>query len=202
MSWYAISRELRPVTFGISRLNEMKGTGKQRNARFEVWGVNSTLDSVDVNLTIEFYSISSGARVSHVEQSTSLLPNQSTEVWSETDYSSPDLLDTVISVLYSLPNGETMRSAANWPRPLKYIDFSNRELTFTVNGEEVSITADKPVRGVILDIAGDDDSELEWSDNGLDVMPGDMVKVTAKGLNGRTVKVNWYGNDFGSSILE
>ena len=191
MSWYAIARELRPVTFGISRVSR-----SDADVEFEVWGVNSTLSAVEVDLKIQFYLISSGEKVWETSRHASLLANQATEVWSVEAYSKSDPNDTVVSVFYTLPSGEMLRSTANWPQPLKYIDFSDRRLTMKVDGEEITISSEKPVKGVILDVQEDDDSNLEWSDNGFDLMPGETVKIVAKGLENRTVKVSWYGDTF------
>ena len=97
----------------------------------------------------------------------------------------------VASVVFTLPSGETLRSSADWPQPLKYLDFHDRNVSISVDGEKVNLQTDKPVKGVILDVEGDDDSGLEWNDNGFDLMPGEKVYVTAKGLRGRKVSVSW-----------
>ena len=102
--------------------------------------------------------------------------------------------DLVVSVLFIDLSGEVLRSSADWPQPLKYIDFSKREVTIRVEGEVVSLKAAKPIKGFMLDIEGDDDSGLEWSDNGFDIMPGEGVTVIAKGLRARKVTANWYGS--------
>jgi beta-mannosidase len=197
MSWYAIARELRPVAIGIARYSLHQRIEGGQDVRFDVWGVNSTLEFVDVDLIIEFYLISTGQRVSRINVHESLMANQVTEIQkSVVDTSGSDADDIVVSVLYALPSGEILRSNANWPEPLKYIDFSDRKLKTSVNGDEISIYSEKPVKGVILDVEGDDDSNLEWSDNGFDVMPGETIKVIAKGLNGRAIKVSWYGDTF------
>jgi beta-mannosidase len=197
MSWHAIARELRPITFGISRVYpKIKSSQKGDLVNFEVWGGNSTLDTVEVDLEIEFYSISTGDRVWQVEHHVSLAANQATEVSTVSEYSKSDPDDTVVSVSYGLPSGEIQRSSANWPQPLKYIDFIDRGLEMEVKGEQILLSAEKPVKGVMLDVEGNDDSDLEWTDNGFDVMPGEKVKIIAKGLRDRSVRVSWYGDTF------
>src|SRR5271170_5500741 len=161
----------------------------------DVWGVNSTLKNHEISATIQFFEISSGKKIFEQDKEVSLSSNSSTEVatFDLTKYNPADL---VVSVLFINPSGEVIRSSADWPQPLKYVDFSEREVSVRVEGEVVLPKATKPVKGVMLDIEGDDDLGLEWSDNGFDVMPGEGVNVIAKGLRGRKVTTNWYGSNY------
>ena len=161
----------------------------------DIWGVNSDLKTHHIPLKIQHFEISTGRMVFESDRIMArLLPNQSTEILKMgnniTEDDSPNL---VVSVEYQTPSGEILRSSADWPQPLKYVDFSGRKVTCSVENEKIRVEADKPVKGVILDVEGDDDSELEWSDNGFDVMSGEVVNIIAEGLNGRNVIVNWYG---------
>jgi beta-mannosidase len=219
LAWYAVSHELRPVNFAISRTTNFKeavllpqppdSTDSETTTKevhsaphaygetittVDVWGVNSTLKNHEVSATIQFFEISSGKKIFEENRKVSLSSNSSTELatFDVTKYNPADL---VVSVLFIDLNGEVLRSSADWPQPLKYIDFSNREVTIRVEGEVVSLKAAKPIKAVMLDIEGDDDSGLEWSDKGFDIMPGEGVKVIAKGLRGRKVTANWYGGD-------
>ena len=188
MAWYAIARELRPIMIGISR--HFKGD----KPWYDVWGVNSRLIPVNVKFNVQFYSIASGKKLIDLPMSHMLLPNQASEIWTSAGYYGLESSDTVISVSYELPSGEKFDSSANWPEPLKYIDFSDRKPTFSVEGEEITLRTNKPIKGLILDVEGDDDSGLEWSDNGFDLMPMKSVTVTAKALGERSVTVSWYGD--------
>jgi beta-mannosidase len=212
LAWYAIKRELRPINVTISRTSRLSsvqeannGTLKQGNgevAVIEIWGSNATLEEVEVVLKVECFDITSGRIVSTAESGTSSLPpNQSTLLMEiPLEYDPPN---TVICASFT-PLGPSdpsalkststtaMRSSANWHQPLKYLDFSDRRVSFSVEGEEITLKAEKPTKGVILDVEGDD-SRLEWSDNGFDIMPGEIAKVIAKGLGDRKVVVNWYG---------
>jgi beta-mannosidase len=160
----------------------------------DVWGVNSTLENHDISAQIQFFEISSGKKVLEEDKKVSLTSNSTTDVatFNVTKY---DPADLVVSVLFVDEKGEGLRSSADWPQPVKYLDFSKRELSVRVDDETVWLKAEKPIKGIMLDVEGNDDSGLEWSDNGFDVMPSESVKVVAKGLGGRKVMVNWYGSD-------
>jgi beta-mannosidase len=210
LAWYAIARELRPVTFGISRTEEFKdpvllpkGTDSltvhsiphlygEKSCKLNVWGVNSTLETVQVPLKLELFDIASGEKIFEKASNVILLPNQSTESLSLdiTDYNPKNV---VASVSFKLPSGETLRSSADWPQPLKYLDFSYRDVSLSIDGNLITLASVKPIKSIWLDVEGDDDSGLEWSDNGFDIMPGEPVKVIAKGVGNRKVLVHWYG---------
>jgi beta-mannosidase len=85
-------------------------------------------------------------------------------------------------------------STANWPEPWKYIQFPDPELTITTasDGETLTLSCKKPIKGVILDVedrsTDEQMGECKWSDQAIDMMPGDDQVVVAKGLKGRKVK--------------
>jgi beta-mannosidase len=210
LAWYAIKRELRPINVAISRsVKQADDTSRQGPvgqdpgaAVFDIWGANATLVSVDVDLSVECFDITTGKKIWKLENMVRTLPpNQSTPLSLPLNFPADyDFSNMVISVSFTTlkssddPSQETMsshtiRSSANWPQPLKYLDLGDRHVTFSVNAEEIIIQAEKPMKSVVLDVEGDDDSNLEWTDNGFDIMPGEIVKVMAKGLRGRKVVV-------------
>jgi beta-mannosidase len=82
------------------------------------------------------------------------------------------------------------------PEPFKFIKFPavpELGLEFTVgpNGESVQFSCQKPVKGMILDVEGED---CQWSDQCLDLFPGDPQTVKAAALKGRKVKVRFLGD--------
>jgi beta-mannosidase len=183
MAYYGVRRELRPVVIGVARSAQ----------KVEVWGVSSLAQAVEVQFTLEGYVISSGERVFVREYRRTVPGNQAMEIDS-LEYVATELSDTVFSVRYTVPSGETFRSSGDWPQPLKYVSFKDRTVTLSVEGETVTVCATKLVKGVILDVEGEDDSNLSWSDNGFDLMTNETLVVIAKGLSGRSVKVTWYDN--------
>ena len=82
------------------------------------------------------------------------------------------------------------------PEPYKYIKFPSPEevalrITVQPDGEHVELSAAKPVKGIVLDVDG---ADAEWSDQAIDLFPGDPQLVRVKGLNGRTVRVRYLGD--------
>ena len=148
-----------------------------------MWGVNSTLKNNAISVTIQLFEISSGKKIFEETTKVSLSSNSSMEVatFDVTKYNPADL---VVSVLLIDPSGKVLQLSGDWPQPLKYIDFSNQDVTIWVEGEVVLLKPAKLIKRIMLDIEGDDDLGLEWSDNGFDIMPAEGVKVIAKGVKG------------------
>lgn len=219
MAFYAIARELRDVTFGISRTVRPRNTPLQPKPSKDgdstevdpppctsgenmvtlgVWGVNSTLTKHGVtDCKLQLFSFQTGKLLLEKDLEANLLPNQSTEVLNNCDISKFNPSDVVASVLYQHPiTSKQFRSSADWPQPLKYITFADRRPTVFVEGEWVHLHVDKPTKGVILDVEGDDEGVV-FNDNGFDIMPYEAAVVHAKGLSlsGRKVKVSWYGEE-------
>jgi beta-mannosidase len=59
------------------------------------------------------------------------------------------------------------------------------------DGESVMLSTKKPIKGLILDVDGDD---VKWNDQAIDLMPDDPQVVRAIGLNGREVQVRFLGD--------
>jgi beta-mannosidase len=82
------------------------------------------------------------------------------------------------------------------PEPFKFITFPPVEalglqVTASNDGESVHLSSEKPVKGVVLDVEGKD---VTWSDQAIDLVPGDPQTVRAVGLEGREIKVRYLGD--------
>jgi beta-mannosidase len=65
------------------------------------------------------------------------------------------------------------------------------EIVPAADGESVELSAKKPVKGLILDVEGE---WVKWSDQAIDLVPGDPQMVKAVGLNGRKIKARYLGD--------
>jgi beta-mannosidase len=59
------------------------------------------------------------------------------------------------------------------------------------DGDSVELSTEKPIKGIILDVEGE---AVKWSDQAIDLVPGDPQIVEAVGLKGREVKVRFLGD--------
>lgn len=53
------------------------------------------------------------------------------------------------------------------------------------------MSTNKPVKGIVLDVDGD---EVKWGDQAIDLVPEDPQTVRATGLAGREVKLRFLGD--------
>lgn len=77
------------------------------------------------------------------------------------------------------------------PEPFKYIHFPplkdvGLNVKANLDNESVTLSTRKPVKGIVLDVEGD---QVEWSDQAIDLVPGDPQTIRAKGLKGREAKL-------------
>jgi len=82
------------------------------------------------------------------------------------------------------------------PEPFKFIDFPPREdlglqVEIDKDGETVTLSCCKPIKGIVLDVEGD---YVQWSDQAIDLVPGDPQTVRGVGLRGRQVKTRFLGD--------
>jgi|SRR6266404_608581 len=83
------------------------------------------------------------------------------------------------------------------PEPFKFIRFPDvNELGLRITpdeqGEAIVLSAQRPIKGVVLEVDGGD---VKWGDQALDLVPGDPQTVKAIGLKGRPVKARFLGSD-------
>ena len=81
-------------------------------------------------------------------------------------------------------DGHVLARYSNWPEPWKYLTFPDAGLKITTDGENAKLSCSQPIKGIVLEVDGED---CEWSDQAIDLMPGDDQVISAKGLNGRSI---------------
>ena len=137
-------------------------------------------------------------------QEVTLAPNQSTDIWSGPcpqppedvayDRSAPSG-NVVLHATLMGAEGQVIARTSNWPEPYKLLQLADPGLEVKVEGDEVTVNATKkPCKGVWLDVEGENQGVM-WSDNALDVFPGDPVTVRARGLAGKRITVAHLGSE-------
>ena len=186
------------------------GAFQSISANLEIWGTNSALVPRSVQLLLQFFDLDSSWTHTMMHKFL-LLPNQSTELLSvpcpapevppDAPYECGSLdrftkvtrtHSIIVSVqLLDAETGEVLARNVDWPQPYRYLTFPDPGLNLKVDGETVQIESQRPVKGVVLSVDGT--PEVKWSDNALDVIPGDPQTVLAEGLGGRTIKTRYMG---------
>lgn len=181
--------------------------------------MNGSLSARSAKLELYFVDVCSkwSHKEIHVVQ---LPPNQATELLSipcagppKKGSSSPTLYSewtTTFSVvvgarLLDCESGDVLARFADWPQPYRLIDLVDPGLkvsTHSDQGEENSVLyleVKVPAKCVVLSVTGEGE-DPKWSDNALDLMPGDKQFVTVHGLKGRSIQVSYLGKEKASDI--
>ncbi|KAG2042900.1 glycoside hydrolase family 2 protein [Suillus americanus] len=207
-AYFAISRELRQYTVGMTRKEKKTFANDLSAAQFtittvlEVWGTNGTLSEKKAKLEITCFDLRSSWTV-QFSKDIVLAPNSSTELYSGDLPGQPVRTKQsevpraiIVSARLLDASGTVLGRHSNWPEPFKFINFpAIKDLGFSVktssDGESVELSTQKPIKGIILDAEGED---VEWSDQAIDLVPGDPQIVKAIGLKGRDVRARYLGD--------
>ncbi|KAI0068656.1 glycoside hydrolase family 2 protein [Artomyces pyxidatus] len=208
-AYFSIARELRPFTVGMTRKETKKFADEQTAAHFiittalEIWGTNSTLEEKEATLQVTSFDLDNPGWSDRWEKGVVLAPNASTELWKGEVPGQPPRTKAsevpktiVVSARLRDLNGHILGRYSNWPEPFKYIHFPDvKDLGFKITtldgGESVELSTQRPIKGIVLDVEGED---VKWGDQAIDLVPGDPQVVTAVGLKGRTVKARFLGD--------
>lgn len=211
LAYFAIKRELRPITLGMKLTTRPPSpiasdqTPKKSIRGIEIWASNLTLEKRVVFLKVESYDIVTGALkgLKSWPRGFDLLPNRSTELdtfvspyWSNTDEDRHRIL--TVAYLDDAKDGSCVSRGISWPEPLKYVPFQQPEKVIAEVLDGVVLLRSKiPVKGVMLELEEEND-KVKWYDNGFDLLPGDLVGIKADGLKKEDegkLKVRYMGSE-------
>ncbi|KAI0629938.1 glycoside hydrolase [Trametes polyzona] len=191
------------------------GAFRSVGATLEVWGTNSTLQARAVRLELRCFDILSSWTHTQSLDAT-LLPNQSTELLTlpcphpphgcpESPSGFEKAVPANVTLSYSVVvgarltdpvSGDVLARYADWPQPFRHVDFPDPGLRVEVDSAagKVSVEVEKPVKGLFFTIdglenRGDAERLVKWSDNALDVLPGDVQVVEVRGLENEWIRL-------------
>lgn len=187
----------------------------------EIWGTNATLEEKKVTLEVASFELDS-EWTDTWSREVALPPNASTELWKGELPGQPKRTKAsevprtiVVSARLLDADGTVLGRYSNWcvpeigfmvvvvsdagpsrPEPFKFINFPSVEevglkITSSQDGESVELSTKKPIKGIVLDVDGD---AVKWSDQAIDLVPGDPQVVKAVGLKGREIKARYLGD--------
>ncbi|KAI0345567.1 glycoside hydrolase [Trametopsis cervina] len=223
--YYTVARELKPVTVGIFRTVQQNrssdrpvqfyefGAFQSVAATIDIWGTNSSLQGVVARLEINCFDLDSDW--THNETHfVSLKPNQSTELLSSscpcppqsetTEKNAPSVTasySVVVSArLLDANSGELLARFTDWPQPFRHVEFPDPQISICIErsdilNSQVTVSVEKPVKGLLLAAEGTGE-DVRWSDNALDIVPGDPQTVNVQALGERRVTFTHMTCDF------
>lgn len=205
LAYYAVKRELQPITIGLQRIVETIPADKHTRAyiktvsKVEVWAVNLSLKTHDVQVTIHSHNLITSKRTAITSQPkhVQLLPNRSTEI---SVFEIPVLVEDgeeanhiVIAAYLHDKSGKQVAKAVNWPEPLKWVHMPRPErigIRLVDDGSEgegkpsaIIISADVCVKGLQLEVKDTEKGKkVKFEDNGIDIVVGEEARVGIQGL--------------------
>ncbi|KAI1269742.1 glycoside hydrolase family 2 protein [Xylariaceae sp. FL1019] len=201
-AYYAIKNALKPLAVGVSReyhdwtSGHVDPTESWRDNNFDLWVVSDRTEPQEVDVTVKFVSIRTGEEVRQPKKivAVTIQPNTTTELCkdeavlnhdrvmkssNQQDFD-PYIIHASITVK---GKGKVLSTDTYWPQPLKYIDFSNRQVSVKkITDGKVEVSAALPTKGFVLQ----ETREMKLSDNGFDLVPGEakVVELTGGSVDG------------------
>jgi beta-mannosidase len=187
-----------PISLGVTRKTHLTPKDKYTRAHIskseeiQIWGSNLTLEEIVADLVVKAFDVITGEETysKTVEAAFKLPPNASTEMAAfpvpvKTPNKDQEVRTVVAAYLYT--NGVQIARYVNWPEPLKYVHLQKPKqlrAELSADGKSVELSAEVPIKGVAVET---EDENVEFEDNLVDVVPGEMVVLGVKGASKHTV---------------
>ncbi|WP_236023027.1 glycoside hydrolase family 2 protein [Dictyobacter formicarum] len=173
-AYYTIARELAPLAVGLSR---------QSPDSVAIWAVNG--DTAEVQIELELRTVNLGGEVlSEHRRTVTLAGNRSREL----DVIQQPQNDQEVLQARLWRDGVVVARATLWSEPYKYLTLPDPQLSVErLDDQHIRVSARRPAKGVWLE-AG---ATVKWSDNMLDIVPGDPQIIVASGLGDQAIQARW-----------
>lgn len=202
LAYYAIKREMAPLSIGMVRTEHEDSKNKQ----IEIWVCNLSNTDQIFDVLVKAWDAETGVETFSrvIESDFVARKTQSTEIAVlpvPIKTRGRGLEDRTIVAAY-LINGQLLCRYVNWPEPIKYLHLPKpKELKVALNWKNgnVSIRSDVPIKGLALEAENQEDDDggsnkIEFSDNCIDIMPGEEIKVHMEGSTyGTVMRHRYYG---------
>ncbi|KAI2629953.1 glycoside hydrolase [Hypoxylon sp. NC1633] len=203
-AFYAIKRDLQPITVGVVRTHHDWTKANARPAKsfkFDAWiACDGSLAAADLleasrgtlDVEFRFVSIRTGLDVLPPQQHriAGVKPNGTTMVREGALLANPPPRDAyVISAKILLPGGSVVARDVDWPQPHKHFSFrEDRGLRVQLaqSRAKIEITTARPTKGLVFT----ERRGITFSDNGFDIVPGEEYAVDVEGF-GEHDKLEW-----------
>ncbi|TEA16801.1 Beta-mannosidase B [Colletotrichum sidae] len=208
-AFYAIGRALRELDVGVGRRVDewtkchADPTLGARGTEFEVWVASGRARQVEGRVVVRFVSIKTGREVREkMERDVVVAANGTTEVIEKTKTKavkevfedervpfSPEEDDPFVIYATLSVDGEIVAEDMAWPQPLKYLEFSDRGVKVVARHGTLVVSAEKPVKGLIIQ----EERGMRLSDNGFDLIPGVEKVVKVEGTEVKKLRWTYLG---------
>lgn len=194
MAYFAVKREMAEVSVGITRREHRTPKDKYTRADVEVrWGVevwasNLGLEGMVAEAVYRAWDVETGEQVwEKREEGVEVAGNQSTELAAfDVPARKKGEEGRTVVAAYLVKDGVQVARYVNWPEPLKYLHLQkpkDLKVVLTADGTAVEVSAEVPIKGLSVEC---EDEGVKFEDNGVDVVPGETVRIGVKGAGADT----------------
>ncbi len=203
MAYFTVKRDMAPLSLGIERKEikhpkfESTRAFIDTETRILGWVTNVTLKPITCSLIIQAFELSTGKELFTQTETRDLVANITTELFAiqlpkSTTTDESIIISTSLKTLSDDGSrGVVIARCTNWPQPYRYLAIPKANLNVRVEGNNVFVKADVPVKGFALYV--EDVDGVAFEDNLIDLLPGDEQVIVAHGLDGRDVTWRYYG---------
>lgn len=189
-AYYAVRRVLAPIAVAVKRAHHDWSVVHARPAKtldYECWVASFKTTEVTATVELRFISIATGKDIKEkvVKKDIKITANGTTEILKGTIDNlkeEPHVLAARIWV-----EEELVSRDVDWPQPLKYLDFSDRDVEVVPEGSTITVRAGKPTKGLVFE----EREGILVNDSALDIVPGDEQVVTISGLGPNDQSLKW-----------
>ncbi|EEB93074.1 hypothetical protein MPER_08320 [Moniliophthora perniciosa FA553] len=226
--YYAIKRALAPIALGMLRTVH-KNRPNDRPVQFYEYGAFQSTSGLPTQIStpltgtleVTFFDLDDQDFRQTEKRQVILQSNQSTELITGIEVPRAPGGTIVVQAKIVGGSGEVLALEANWPEPYRYLDVPDAGLTVSAklvdaHSAEVTLEVQRPARCIMLSMKEDgvvprrENLEMQWnrvtwSDNALDLVPGEKRRVRVSGLEGlknKEIEVRMLGKEKGSVFAE
>jgi beta-mannosidase len=224
LAYFVAKRDYAPIIVGCARttvetpVDEFTRVYIEQVTTADVWASNCTVCGENLTVTTAFYSVLDGKLLASKSEEVKLPPNRSTELrrlkFEEDEWK---IKQESIAVATKLTkDGVVLARYINFPQPLRHLDLTAAKVTVTKKDINVSDQSfklavsvkDGMAKGVelMIDTLDPDIADsYNFSDNALDLVPGEEQIVTVTAIADTKVDISEVGvieQHYGSISLE
>lgn len=196
-AYYTVKRVMESLAVGVRRENHDWSVVHARpptKSKYEIWVASSRREGINATVELRFLSVMNGDNLRPpIVYDVTVTPNGTTDIVSDGVIDHIAQHQPHVLAVRLWVNGRVVSRDADWPQPLKYLDFSDRGLVVKVqNGnipgqQRLAISVLRPVKCLVFE----ERDNIKLSDSALDIMPGDEQVVTVSGLSGSDLPLKY-----------
>lgn len=190
LAYYAVKRVLNPIAVAVKREHHdwsIAHAQPPRTSQYELWVSSSQPHSIRGCIELRFLSVTTGRDIQPPIVHTDVLinPNGTTNVITDGIIDHITQPEPHVLAARLWVNNEIIARDVDWPQPFKYLDLSRPGLEIQQYGDRtdektlLKISSRKPIKC----LAFEEEENVQFSDNGIDIVPGDEQIVTVAGLS-------------------